>query len=208
MSNFLTTESYKDCAVCAYHESGHILFAYLCGYKCRHVELIPETVEGYSSIAIIDYGNDSMLASKFLNGETNLHYFKSLPLGLRLESIEVGGRLSRLLLGGSVAAAVFNNSGNVHIPLPIQVDYSDLLKVEWIHYVLKEIGEQEENLIDIGLQDALYTISNINVWDTIVDLAERLLAGKQLDKNDIEECLEKHGILYNKESSGGISFEV
>jgi len=44
------------------------------------------------------------------------------------------------------------------------------------------------------LQDALYTLSNVNIWNTIVDLAKRLLQFNHLDKNDIEECLEEHGI--------------
>jgi len=46
----------------------------------------------------------------------------------------------------------------------------------------------------------LYTLSNINIWDTIVDLASRLLQSNHLDKNDIEECLEEHGIMYDAES--------
>ena len=54
--------------------------------------------------------------------------------------------------------------------------------------------DKEEGFIEHGLQDALYTLSNINIWETIVDLAKRLLQFNHLDKNDIEECLEEHGI--------------
>ncbi|MFL5788037.1 MAG: hypothetical protein ACJ748_08290, partial [Flavisolibacter sp.] len=145
---------------------------------------------------------------KFMGSEANIDYFRRLSLGERLESIEVGRRLSRIFLGGSVAAAVFNNTGNVHIPLPMQIDYMDLVRVEFIHYVIKEIsGDGEENFIEHGLQDALYSLSNVNIWDTVVDLATRLLESNQLDKGDIEECLEEHGIIYDEESPVDANFD-
>ena len=204
----LIKENFKQCKICAYHESGHILFAYLCGYRCRHVELIHTgNEEDFSSIAIIDYGKDSLLASKFMGPEVNIDFFKSLPLGEKLESIEVGRRLSRIFLGGSVAAAVFNNGGNVPIPLPMQIDYIDLLRVEYIHYVIKEIStDKEENFIENGLRDALYTLGNINIWKTIVDLSNRLLQSNQLDQGDIEECLEEHGIIFDEGSAVDSNF--
>lgn len=73
--------------------------------------------------------------------------------------------------------------------------------MEFIHYVIQELSvDKEENFIEHGLQDALYTLSNVNIWDTIVDLAARLLQFNHLDKNDIEECLEEHGLIYDAES--------
>ena len=33
-----------------------------------------------------------------------------------------------------------------------------------------------------------------------MDLASKLLQSEHLDKNDIEECLEAHGIIYDAES--------
>ena len=198
----LKKDRFNTCEVCAYHESGHILFAYLCGYKCRHVALIHESgEEGYSSIAIIDYGKDAPDANRFMGGDAQVDYFRCLSLGQKLESIEVGRRMVRIFLGGSVAAAVYNNGGNPHIPLPMQIDYLDLLRVEFIRYVFSEIGaDKEDHFIENGLQDALYTLANVNIWDTVTDLANRLLKNNQLDRNDIEECLEEHGIIYDEES--------
>jgi len=202
MNNLLIKQNFKQCEICAYHESGHILFAYLCGYNCREAQLIDEGNEnGFTSYALIDYGKDSFYASKFTTADNAIDFFRCLALGEKLEAIEVGRRLARIFLGGSVTAAVFNNAGNVQIPLPLQVDYMDLIRVEFVHYVIKELSvDKEENFIEHGLQDALYTVSNINLWDTIVDLATRLLQSNHLDKNDIEECLEEHGIIYDKES--------
>jgi len=203
MNNLLTKENFKQCEICAYHESGHILFAYLCGYTCRVAQLIDEGNEnGFTSYAVIDYGRHSYYASKFTTGENTIDFFKCLALGEKLEALEIARRIARIYLGGSVAAAVFNNAGNVHIPLPMQIDYMDLVRVEFIHYVIKELSvDKEENFIEHGLQDALYTLSNVNIWDTIVDLATMLLQSNHLDKNDIEECLEAHGIMYDSESS-------
>lgn len=196
MTKLLTKESFRECEICAYHESGHILFAYLCGYRCKEVQLIPEGNEyGFTSYAIIDYGRDAYYASKFTSGNNTLDFFKCLALGERLAALEVGRRLARIFLGGSVVVAVFNNKGKVDIPLPIQMDYLDLLRVEFIHYVIKELSiDKEEDFIEHGLQEALYTLSNINIWETLVDLSARLLKWNRLEKNDIEECLEEHGI--------------
>jgi hypothetical protein len=203
MNDLLIKQNFKQCELCAYHESGHILFAYLCGYRCIEAQLIDEGNEnGFTSYALINYGKDACYASKFTSADNAIDFFKCLSLGQKLEAIEVGRRLARIFLGGSVAAAVFNNKGNVQIPLPMQIDYIDLIQVEFIHYVIQELSvDKDENFIEHGLQDALYTLSNINVWDTIEDLAKRLLQRNRLDRNDIEECLEEHGILYDSESS-------
>lgn len=207
MENLLTTHTFDQCEICAYHESGHILFAYLCGYSCIEVQLIEENNDnGFTSYAMIDYGRDALPASKFMGTGTAIDFFKSLALGEKLEAIEVGRRLARIFLGGSVTAAVFNNQGNIHIPLPMQIDYMDLLRVEFIHYVIRELTvDKEEGFIEHGLQDALYTLSNGNIWDTIVDLATRLLQYRRLERNDIEECLEEHGIIYDAESPMDVS---
>jgi hypothetical protein len=209
MNNLLTKHNFKQCEICAYHEAGHILFAYLCGYSCKEVQLIDEGNEnGFTSYALIDYGKDSLYASKFTTADNTIDFFRCLPLGERLEAIEVGRRLARIFLGGSVAAAVFNNDGNVQIPLPMQIDYMDLIRVEFIHYVIKELSvDKEEDFIEHGLREAVYTLSNINIWDTIVDLANRLLQSNHLDKNDIEECLGEHGISYDADSPLDLSID-
>lgn len=207
MENLLTRQRFDQCEICAYHESGHVLFAYLCGYSCIEVQLIEENNEnGFTSYAMIDYGKDALLASKFFGTGTTIDFFKCLALGEKLEAIETGRRLARIFLGGSVTAAVFNNQGNTHIPLPMQIDYMDLLRVEFIHYVIKELSvDKDEGFIEHGLQDALYTLGNVNIWDTITDLATRLLHSGRLERNDIEECLEQHGIIYDAESPMDVS---
>jgi hypothetical protein len=202
MNNLLQKHSFNKCELCAYHESGHILFAYLCGYSCNYVELINDKNEDdFTSIAMLDYGKDSQMASLFIGPNADLDAFNSFNLAQKLECIEVGQRIARIFLGGSVAAAVFNNQGDVHIPLPMQIDFTDLLRVEFIQQALKKLSnDNDEEFIEHYLQDALYTLSNINVWNTIVDLASRLLKDNQLNKNDIEECLEEHGIVYGNVS--------
>ena len=208
MDTLFTKGTINKCELCAYHESGHILFAYLCGYSCSYVELISDKNEDdFTSIAVINYGNDSFLASRFINSNANIDFFQSLNLAQKLEAMEVGRRIARIFLGGSVAAAVFNNAGNIHIPLPMQIDFSDLLKVEFIQQVVNKYADDKDDMfIENTLQDALYTLSNINIWNTINDLAQRLLKTNQLNKNDIEECLEEHGIVYNQQSTVDASF--
>ena len=200
MEQLLTKKRFDECTICAYHESGHILFAYLCGYSCQYVELINENNnEGFSSIAVIDYGKDAYIASRLTQLHPDLDFFRTMSLGEKLECIEVGHRLARIFLGGSAAAAVFNNDSNTHISLPMQIDYTDLLRTEFIDAIIREISiNEEEDFMENILQDALYTLSNQNIWETVDDLAKRLLASNQLNKNDIEECLEEHGIFFEQ----------
>lgn len=201
LHNLLRRENFTQCTLCAYQESGHILFAYLCGYHCIEAELIQHPGEDdISSISIIDYGADTLLAEKFMGDASDLHFFMHLPLAKKMQALETGRKLSLVFLGGSVTAAVFNNGGDSHISLPMQIEYTDLQRVEFIDQVLQQLADTEENFIENRLQDALYTISNINIWNTITDLANRLLEQHQLNRNDIEECLEEHGIIYHEAS--------
>ena len=198
-SNVLSQGAFKQCTICAYQESGHILFAYLCGYRCQHAELMENAEEEFSSISVFDYGKDSSIANKFLGHQTL--FFTNLSLAEKLACLEVARKLSLLFLGGSVVVAVYNNKENVHIPLPMQIELTDLLQVEFIDQVIETLDpDGDRNFIENRLQDALYTVGNINIWETIVDLSERLLKHGQLNQNDIEECLEDHGIIYNEAS--------
>lgn len=201
MNHLLATHHFADCAICAYHECGQILFAYLCGYRCTEVQLIDEgNQNGFTSYAVIDYGRDARYASKFMAGGEAAAYFHKLPPGERLEALEAGRRMARLFLGGSVAAAVFANGGNVRIPLPMQMDYMDLVHVEFIHYVIRELSlDQEEGFIEHGLQEGLYTLANGRLWDAVADLAGTLLRSGRMEKNDIEELLQQHGIVTGAE---------
>jgi hypothetical protein len=198
-STSFSGEGFSTCTVCAYHESGHIIFAYLCGYRCHFAKMTRDKEDnGYTSIALIDYGKDREFAERFNSGTTDLSYFKSLPLGERLACLEAGRRLARIYLGGSSAAAIFNNQGNFPVPLPVQVDYQDLLRTEFIHYVISEVSneKEEEHFIEHGLQEALYTLANVNIWKALTVLATALEDKGQLEGDEMEHILEEHGILF------------
>jgi hypothetical protein len=201
MDYILSKESFDKCEICAYHESGHIVFAYLCGYSCMEAQLINRiSPEGFSSYALIDYGKDSFIASKLIGQQADYSFFKSLNLSERLDVQEIALRLCRIFLGGSVSTAVFLNEGNPHVPLPLQLDYTDLKRVESIQAILKEMFEENtEDVIENSLKDVIYSFNNLYIWNSVDALAKRLLETNQLEKNDIEECLQPFGISSNKE---------
>lgn len=191
--------SFQQCAICAYQESGHILFAYLSGFSCKQAELVQSSEEEFCSTSIFDYGKNKRIADNFLSQQKAL--FSNLSFSEKSECLEVGQKLALLFMGGSVATAIFRNDGNPHIPLPIQLEYSDLRQVEFISHVIESLEtDSESQFIENCLQDALYTLSNINIWETVTDLVERLLENRQLNQNDIEECLEEHGIIFSEAS--------
>ena len=202
MNYIISKENFDKCEICAYHESGHIVFAYLCGYSCLEVQLINKlTPEGFSSYAMIDYGKDSLIASKMIGLNNDPAFLKSFTLAEKLEAMEIGQRLSRIYMGGSVATAVFLNNGNPNIPLPIQLDYTDLFRVENIQTITKELSSNtEEDLIENTLKDVIYSFHSIHIWNAVNELAKQLLDTNHLEKGDIEECLAPYGIISNKEN--------
>jgi hypothetical protein len=197
MHHLLIKQETKQCESCAYKESGHVVFAYLCGYSCIEMQLMKTSdEEGPFTYALIDYGKDTPIALKYVGENANLQHFTSLSLSERFENIETGQRLARIFIGGSVAAAVYRNDGDVHIPLPMQIDYTDLTKVEYIHSVLREMTANSEiDFLENELANALYTLNNSHIWKSIEHLAGRLLEENYLDKGSIEETLEKTGLL-------------
>lgn len=187
----------QTCESCAYRESGHVVFAYLQGYSCLEMQIMKTADdEGLFSYSLIDYKSDESIALTFIGEKADDQFFRNLSLAQRLQTIEVGGKLARLFIGGSVATAVFRNNGDAQIPIPMQMDYEDLVKVEYIHQVLRVLMVNSEvDFMENEIAGALYTVSNSYVWNSIDAIAKRLLEESYLAKNDVEECLEKTGLL-------------
>ncbi|HEX2608072.1 MAG TPA: hypothetical protein VHK91_11865 [Flavisolibacter sp.] len=208
METVTTLSRTAACEAGAYQESGHILFAYLCGYTCQEVQLIDAANDaGFSSYVLLDYGRDSELAYRILSGE-DPDYFDCLSLGQKMEALDIIRRLARICCGGSVALAVQANGGNPLLALPIRMEFTDLQRLDHMEQLNRKLSVAEETeFTDTCLREALYMLSNINLWETLSDLAQRLLVNRQLDKNDIEECLEAHGLIYEEASPAFPSFE-
>lgn len=199
MAKFITR--HQQCDICAYHEAGHILFAYLCGYTCKEAQLVDESNEaGFSSFSIIDYGADALYAGKYISTE-DPGFFTGLPEKAQPQAIAVGRKIARMYMGGSTAATIFQNGGNPDLHVPFQVDFTDFERVDFISTVFRAMCTGEDNLLEHYMNDARYTLSNINLWHTVRDLAERLLRFNPITRGDIEECLEEHGIQYAAESN-------
>ena len=201
MDKSFFTSRHKQCEICAYHEAGHILFAYLCGYTCKEAQLVnEENEEGFSSFSIIDYGADAGYADRFI-GTEDLSFFTNLEEGAQQHAIAVGRKIARIYMGGSTAATVFQKGSPADLPVPFQMDYTDLERIEFIIMVFRSLGADESNMLQHYMNDARYTLSNINIWHTVKDLAERLLRFNPITRGDIEECLEEHGVQYAAESN-------
>jgi hypothetical protein len=200
MEKSMFTARHKQCDICAYHEAGHILFAYLCGYTCKEAQLVDESNDaGFSSYSIIDYGADAVYAGRFI-GTEDLSFFTSLQEEEQQHALAVGRKVARIYMGGSTAATVFQKGGPADLSIPFQMDFTDLERIEFVAMVFRALGADEPNLLEHYMNDARYTLGNINLWHTVKDLAERLLRFNPITRGDIEECLEEHGIQYAAES--------
>src|SRR5215204_288713 len=110
MNQLVIKEARKQKNSSAIHESGHVVFAYLCGYRCLEMQLMEAAdEEGVFAYALLDYGEDEDIALRFIVENRQIYQFQNLSLSYRLRNIEVGQRLGRLFTGGSVAVSVYRN---------------------------------------------------------------------------------------------------
>jgi hypothetical protein len=187
MNTRIKKQYFNSEAVCAYQESGHILFACLCGYTCQEVFLMREAKGNCTAYSMIDYGTDAKEAAIFLTGRPGIDVLKNRSLAERLGLIEVGRRLSRIFFGGSVTASIQKHQGVSWMSNPVQVDIIDYMRLEYIHYIISELSvDKEAAFIEQGIKEALYTLDHPAMWNIADTLAQILLKERKLIKTEIE----------------------
>ena len=192
----MKTENENNFEKVAYHESGHIVIAYLSGYECDSVELLNH--EAGTGKTRMNYGDDLMLFASITNCKTDPDFFNSLDKTQKSQSTGVSHRAATILLGGSAAESAYLNGGKVEGNMPVEVSGPDLERVDNIHFFLSQIkSDHDPNYIQETLRKVLLIISIPEVWTAIDSLAKTLLAkpNKKLGKTEIESILQESGYL-------------
>jgi hypothetical protein len=185
----------NQCERAAYHESGHIVFAYLCGYRCEGVQLERKTEKEmvlWSGHSYIDYGKDCFYVSKFIGGDADVAFFETLHPSEHAEAAAVAHRIAQVFLAGSLAEAIYANNGNTNINFPIDVEWLDLVRVEFLNYALTNLhcNHNAEEFITALFTQMLKKLQAPEVWYAIEHLGKLLRKTKKINGMQIEEVLE------------------
>jgi hypothetical protein len=182
----------------AYHESGHIIVAYLSRYKSDRVELILD--DPGSGMTKFDYGglDMTMAIASMQNYTNNPELYNDLPAGLKNICPEVAFKITGTLLGGPVSEALYATGIDFVGNLPIEMSGPDLISVQNIHHFLSDIvTNHKPNYIEHSLSMIVQLLKQQEFWDAIKHLSDSILSSpnKQLNRDQIEQSLKASGYL-------------
>jgi hypothetical protein len=180
----------------AFHESGHIIMAYLVGFKAQSVALsIDEPGVGCTKF---DYGQDALLIASILNAINDGGFFNSLPIEIKKRSLLTATRISHTLLGGPLAEALYKVGIDFVGNLEIDMRGPDVVSVENADYFLSCIDKNHRSdFLSHLLMQMADLIKNDNFWNAIKHLSDAILKSpnKCLTQEEIEKSLEESGYI-------------
>jgi hypothetical protein len=182
----------------AYHESGHIIMAYLCGYKCDEVALLLSAPgNGFSKI---DYGDRRylVLIASMQNYIQNPDFYNEIDSNLKKISPQIAIKACGTLMGGPVSEALYLNGVDFEGNLEIEMSGPDLTSVSNIDSFLYEnTSNHNENFINMKLLEVTRLLKDKNFWNAVVNLSEAIINSPNmlLNRTEIEESLNESGYL-------------
>jgi hypothetical protein len=192
--------SHNACERAAYHESGHIVFAYLNGYSCEGVQLdrsVEMDKEIWSGQSRIDYHTDAFIVSKLIGVDADADFFEQVPHSTKQKAVAVARRLARVYLAGSLTEAIYENGGDPNVPFPIETEWLDLIRVEYLNYALEKMDGQHQpaEFIPSLFTNLLKAVESPDIWYAIESIARKLRVTKRMNRSQIEEILETMQII-------------
>ncbi len=183
---------------CAYHESGHVVMAYLAQYNCDRVAVLQDgSGNGFTEI---NYGNHqmTMLVASLVNYSQEPQIFHDLPPNAQAVAPKVAFKVCGTLLGGPASEALYKVGVSFAGNLPIDIGGPDLMRVDSIHHLLSQIGSQHNpNYVVENLGTVVDILRQEQTWAAIEQLSRDILTSptKSLDRQQIESSLQKSGYL-------------
>ena len=177
----------------AYHESGHIILAYLTGYEVLECEVL-QNGDGKTTF---EYGKDLLLIAAITNCKEEPEMFNELPKEIKVNCLTVSNKIISILLAGSVAESMFLNNGVIDENMNVEISGPDLIRSENVDHFLSEIKKEQHdsNYIQNNMTELFNTMNITEVRKSVSELAERLLAKKKISQNEIEDILKTTGFL-------------
>jgi len=180
----------------AYHESGHIIMAYLSGFRSDEVTLI--LTDPGSGFTKFDYGDAriTLLIAAMQNFDDHPNIYNNLDSNLKNGSAQVALKISGILMGGPVSEALYKSGVEFRGSLPIEMAGPDLVHVQSIDLCLSQnIPNHNPNYINESLQDIVRLFKQKESWSAIQHLSNAILnsTDKKLNRQQIEQSLTESG---------------
>ena len=167
----------------AYNLSAQIIFSYLNGYSCQAVKSV--NVSHFSGITAIDYKNDAVIIELLLKG-AELEFFAELNKPIKIQAIEAAEKLARIIIAGTAAETIYENGGYIDETINIKLHFLDLMKVQYINYILTHTDPHHHpDFIKNTIDEVLMYMAKPEVWKNIEELAGNIIK-KQFNLNQAE----------------------
>jgi len=175
----------------AFHESGHIIFAYITGYLCDGCELL----KNGDGKTLLNFGSDLLLIAGITNCIEEPELFNGLDRKVKAHYPIVSNRIIRILLAGSIVESAFVNGGVIKDNMEVEVSGPDLIKANNVNELLFQLKKEkhDSNFIQNTMSDLFIMISIDEMWNTISKLANELAIKRKLMQQEIEEILNISG---------------
>ena len=182
----------------AYHESGHIVMAYLTRFKSDEVALLQN--DPGSGFTRFDYGDlrITLLIAAMQNYAQDPSIYNGLDNALKNTANQVAFKIVGTLLGGPVSEALHKSGVEFEGELPIEMSGPDLISVQSIHLCLSNnISNHDPNYISASLTQVVNLLRQPDCWVAIEHLSSTLLnsPNKKLNRQQIESSLLTSGYL-------------
>ncbi|ABQ05331.1 hypothetical protein [Flavobacterium johnsoniae] len=178
----------------AYHESGHIIMAYLNKYFCEETEILPNG-DGKSTF---NYGSDLLTITAITNFKDEPDIFNNLSESIKRNCPEIAFKSTLVLIAGSIAESIYLNDGISGEEMDVEISGPDLIRIENINFLLSQINlNHKTDFIPEMMYTAMTIFADKKIWDTITILAKSLFNknNKKLSKSEIETILTDCGFV-------------
>ncbi|PCI96358.1 MAG: hypothetical protein COB15_10595 [Flavobacteriales bacterium] len=182
----------------AFHESGHIIMAYLSGYKADEVVLLEnDPGSGYTRF---DYGDRriTLLIASMENYITDQSFYNDLPQNLKTASSQVAFKSSGVLMGGPVSEALHLAGIEFEGNLPVEMSGPDLISVTNIdRFLSRTTNNHSPNYITETLISVVNMFKQEQFWTAVQHLSKTILDSPNMTLNrvEIENSLQESGYL-------------
>lgn len=187
--------------LCAYHESGRVVFAYLNGFFCDGIELsIADPGRGKSKL---NGGQDTALIQQILTG----NHLSTAPENQN-KAVGVALRLMDVYCAGTCARIFFEQDGNIPSDVELDVPVQDDKPITAIRKFLTALNPAHDPAFPSKkMADILQKLKDPSVWKPINLLATAAINNfeKPLNRFEIEDSLMAGGLKVKRAAPSGFS---
>lgn len=187
----------ENLLLCAYHESGRVVFAYLSGYACDKMQLSgTDSGQGESKL---NAGDDLPLVQAIL-GRSNA------PVSVEnmTKAVAAAKKLMTIYGAGTCAETFFLNNGSLPDRLDMDIPQQDSQNIELIQSFLKSsVPGHPDDFPSQTMIEIFKKLQDRDTWKAVSKLAEAATAAydKPLSRFYIEDALMAAGFKIQKRAA-------